>query len=171
MNKFLALKIVLEQQSVTKAARILGYTQPAITRMLNSLETEFGFQLLIKNHNQILLTPAGKKIFPIINQLINDYQALEEQKREIQGESIVIKIATIPSISQQWLPKLLARFQQENPGVEFSIIQGDGTSIPNWIENGDADIGFVNGDIVAHGLTIQKAGAQTDFARQSRPGI
>ncbi|CAK1231294.1 DNA-binding transcriptional regulator [Fructobacillus cardui] len=121
MNKFLALKIILEQQNITKAAKILGYTQPAVTQMIASLENDLGFPLLIKKHRQINLTPEGERIFPFINQLLNDYQALEEQKQEIQGESTVIKIATIP----------------------------------NWIENGEADIGFVNGDVTENGLVIQ----------------
>ncbi|CAK1232638.1 LysR family transcriptional regulator [Fructobacillus tropaeoli] len=155
MNKFLALKIILEQQNITKAAKILGYTQPAVTQMIASLENDLGFPLLIKKHRQISLTPEGERIFPFINQLLNDYQALEEQKQEIQGESTVIKIATIPSISQQWLPKLIANFQKQFENIEFAIIQGDGTSIPNWIENGEADIGFVNGDVTENGLVIQ----------------
>ncbi|MCK8627374.1 LysR family transcriptional regulator [Fructobacillus cardui] len=155
MNKFLALKIILEQQNITKAAKTLGYTQPAVTQMIASLENDLGFPLLIKKHRQISLTPEGERIFPFINQLLNDYQALKEQKQEIQGESTVIKIATIPSISQQWLPKLIANFQKQFENIEFAIIQGDGTSIPNWIENGEADIGFVNGDVTENGLVIQ----------------
>ncbi|GAP00381.1 LysR family transcriptional regulator [Fructobacillus ficulneus] len=144
MNKFLALKVVLEQQNISRAAEILGYTQPAVTQMLKSLEKDCGFPLLIKNRHEIQLTANGQKIFPIINQLINDYQALEEQKAEINNEKAVIKLATIPSISQQWLPKLISHFQEVYPNSEFSILQGDYTSIPSWVENGDADIGFVN---------------------------
>ncbi|MHA8138549.1 LysR family transcriptional regulator substrate-binding protein [Lactobacillaceae bacterium Scapto_B20] len=83
-------------------------------------------------------------MYPLINRIINDYQSLDDTISEINNETSVIKIATIPSISQQWLPKLIANFQANNPKTEFSIVQGDNTSIPNWINSGDADIGFVN---------------------------
>ncbi|MHA8263465.1 LysR substrate-binding domain-containing protein [Lactobacillaceae bacterium Melli_B3] len=144
INKFIALKTVIEQQNITKAAKILGYTQPGVTQVIQNLEKEFGFDLLIKRHNQIKLTPKGQKLYPLINRIINDYQSLDDTISEINNETSVIKIATIPSISQQLLPRLIANFQVDNPKTEFSIVQGDNTSIPNWVDNGDADIGFVN---------------------------
>ncbi|MDN4462642.1 LysR family transcriptional regulator [Fructilactobacillus sanfranciscensis] len=48
MNKYWALKLVLEKQSITKAAQIMGYSQPAVSQMLTSLEQELGFPLLSK---------------------------------------------------------------------------------------------------------------------------
>lgn len=145
MNKLIALKLVIEQQSITKTAQIMGYSQPAVTQMLNNLEKEFGFSIVNKDQRQFKLTREGSDIYPFVLKLINDYQALTEKHNEITNQANQkIRIATIPSISQQWLPELISAFQFQNENVDFSIIQGDYLSIPKLIENGDADLGFIN---------------------------
>ncbi|WP_429971727.1 LysR family transcriptional regulator [Fructilactobacillus sp. Tb1] len=145
MNKYIALKLVIEQQSITKAANIMGYSQPAISQMLTNLEKEIGFHILSKQRHKLSLTAEGQEIYPFILKLINDHQALIAKQNEITNQAnSLIKIATIPSISQQWLPELISAFQFQNPNVDFSIIQGDNVSIPKLIENGDADLGFLN---------------------------
>lgn len=147
MNKYLALKLVLEQQSITKVANIMGYSQPAISQMLTSLEQELGFPILSKQRQQIKLTKEGQEIYPFIVRLINDHQALLDKQHEITNQANrLIRIATIPSISQQWLPELISAFQFQNPNVDFSIIQGDNVSIPQLVENGDAELGILNQD-------------------------
>ncbi|WP_395319787.1 LysR family transcriptional regulator [Fructilactobacillus frigidiflavus] len=147
MNKYLALKLVLEHQSITKAANIMGYSQPAISQMLNSLEQEFGFPVLSKQRQHLKLTKEGQAIYPFVVKLINDHQALLDKQHEITDQANrLIRIATIPSISQQWLPELISAFQFQNPNVDFSIIQGDNVSIPQLVENGDAELGILNQD-------------------------
>ncbi|CAJ1191566.1 LysR family transcriptional regulator [Fructilactobacillus sanfranciscensis] len=147
MNKYWALKLVLEQQSITKAAQIMGYSQPAVSQMLTSLEQELGFPLLSKQRQTLKLTKEGQAIYPFIVKLINDQQALIDKQHEITNQANrLIRIATIPSISQQWLPELISAFQFQNPNVDFSIIQGDNVSIPRLVENGDAELGILNQD-------------------------
>ena len=46
-KKYEALLASINLGSFTKAAQVLGYTQSGLTHMMNGLENEFGFQLLI----------------------------------------------------------------------------------------------------------------------------
>lgn len=51
MNRFLALEKIIELGSFTKAAQALGYTQSSISQMMQSLETEYGIQILNRSVN------------------------------------------------------------------------------------------------------------------------
>ena len=60
--KYRAFIKVVEQNSITKAAKELCYSQPAISRMIDSLEDDIGFALLNRNKDSITITENGKVI-------------------------------------------------------------------------------------------------------------
>lgn len=145
MNRYIALKTIVELGSFTKAAQSLGYTQSAMSQMISSLEDELGIKLVNRFRTGTQLTQEGAELFPQIEQLVYQYQSVQEKANEIKGlETGVIRMGTLSSISTHWLPGLLREFQQRYPGVEFVIKQGDYTSIQDWIKTGVIDFGFVN---------------------------
>lgn len=149
MNRYIALQKIVELGSYTKAADVLGYTQPAISQMISSLERELSIKLLYRSRYGIHLTLEGERLFPSIQKAVAGYQAMLEIAKEIKGlDSGTIRIGTISSISCYWLPSLIKRFQELYPNVKFILHQGDYTSIPEWVRIGEADFGFVNPDAI-----------------------
>lgn len=149
MNRFIALQKVVELGSFTKAADVLGYTQPAMSQMISSLEKELSIKLLYRSRYGIRLTLEGERIFPSIQKAVAGYQAMLEIAKEIKGlDCGTIRIGTISSISCHWLPGLIKQFQEIYPSVQFVLHQGDYTSIPEWVRTGEADFGFVNPDAI-----------------------
>lgn len=149
MNRYIALQKVVELGSFTKAAGFLGYTQPAMSQMISSLERELSIKLLYRSRYGIHLTLEGERLFPSIQKAVAAYQAMLEIAKEIKGlDSGTIRIGTISSISCHWLPGLIKQFQELYPNVQFVLHQGDYTSIPEWVRTGEADFGFVNPDAV-----------------------
>lgn len=149
MNRYIALQKVVELGSFTKAADRLGYTQPAMSQMIASLEKELSIKLLYRSRYGIHLTLEGERLFPSIQKAVAGYQAMLEIANEIKGlASGTIRIGTISSISCHWLPGLIKQFQEIYPNVRFVLHQGDYTSIPEWVRTGEADFGFVNPDAI-----------------------
>ena len=58
-KKLAALAAAVDQGSFTRAAEQLGYTQSGLTHMMNSLEREIGFSVLLRDRRGVRLTPAG----------------------------------------------------------------------------------------------------------------
>lgn len=145
MNRYIALQKVVEVGSFTKAAELLGYTQPALSQMIASLERELDMKLLYRTSHRICLTIEGERVFPALQKTVSQYLSMQEIIKEIRGlESGVIRIGTLSSISCHWLPPLIRDFQEQYPNVEFVLHQGDNNSIPEWVRTGEADFGFVN---------------------------
>ena len=61
MNRYIALQKVVEVGSFTKAAELLGYTQPALGQMIASLERELNIKLLYRTG---LPDAGGRAYFP-----------------------------------------------------------------------------------------------------------
>ncbi len=145
MNRYKALLKVVEIGSYTKAAEILGYTQPALSQMIASLEKETSITFLYRSRYGIRLTPEGERLFPIIQKTVQQYDELHRMENEINGlGSGTVRIGTVSSISCHWLPPVIQQFWQTYPHVQLILHQGDYNSICEWVRTGMVDFGFVN---------------------------
>ena len=170
MNRYIALQKVIEVGSFTKAAELLGYTQPALSQMIASLEHELNIKLLNRSSHRVCLTPEGERIFPAIQKTISQYLSMQEIVKEIQGlETGIIRIGTLSSISCHWLPSLIAAFQERYPKVQFVLHQGDNNSIPEWVRTGEVDFGFVNMSVYRGKATFLKEGEYRAVLPLSHP--
>lgn len=145
MQRYIALLKVIEVGSFTKAAELLGYTQPALSQMIASLEKELSIKFLYRSRYGIHLTPEGERLYPSIKNSVLQYEAMLRIADEIRGlDSGVIRIGTVSSVSCHWLPGIIHTFWQKHPNIQIVLHQGDYTSIPEWVRIGAVDFGFVN---------------------------
>lgn len=61
---------VVDHESVTAAARHVHIAQPALSRQLQGLEAELGVQLFLRDGRRLRLNSAGKRILPIVRDLV-----------------------------------------------------------------------------------------------------
>lgn len=140
---------VVEQGSFTRAAAVCGYSQSAVSQNVKALEQETGVTLLRRQKDGIQLTQDGAEFYPYILAVFQSEQALERKRQETMGlQNSVIRIGTFTSVSRNLLPPKMKAFKQRYPQVRFVLRQGEYTSIPQWIRQGDIDFGFVNQDAV-----------------------
>ena len=144
MIRYAAFCKVVEMGSFTRAAEALGYTQAAVSQMIRSLEEELGLTLLHRAHGGIRLTAEGEVMYPFIQKTVSCTRALRDKANEInaldEGE---IRIGTISSISQHWLPMLIKRFTAGYPHVKFHLYQSDISIMRDWLRTGYIDLCFV----------------------------
>ncbi len=154
MQRYIALLKIVESGSFTAAAKLLGYTQPALSQMIASLESELRVKLLNRSRYGIRLTPDGERLLPGIQSAVSQYEAMRQTADEIRGlDSGLVRIGTVSSVSCHWLPGVIRRFWSEHPNIEIALHQGDYTSIQDWVRTGTVDFGFVNPKAV-HGLEV-----------------
>lgn len=140
---------VVEQSSFTRAAAVCGYSQSAVSQNVKALEQETGVTLLRRQKDGVQLTQDGAEFYPYILAVFQSEQALERKRQETMGlQNSVIRIGTFTSVSRNLLPPKMKAFKQRYPQVRFVLRQGEYTSIPQWIRQGDIDFGFVNQDAV-----------------------
>lgn len=145
MQRYIGLLKVIEVGSFTKAAELLGYTQPALSQMIASLEKELSIKLLYRSRYGIRLTPEGERLYPSIQSSVAQYENMRRTAEEICDlSSGIVRIGTVSSVSCHWLPEIISQFWQEYPNIQLVLHQGDYTTIPEWVRTGAVDFGFVN---------------------------
>lgn len=113
---------VFEQLSVSKAARILKLSQPAVSKRITCLEKNLGTQLFSREGKKLAATPAGTMLFPYAKELIEklyDFtKRAEDNEKNISGR---LSMGTSHHIGLYYLPQILKRFTEIYPDVEVDI--------------------------------------------------
>ncbi len=144
MIRYTAFCKVVELGSFTKAAEALGYTQAAVSQMVRSLEEELGFVLLVRSHGGVRLTTEGERVYPYVQNTVSALRALHDKAREVSAlEEGEVRIGSISSISQHWLPFLIQKFTAQYPHVKFHLYQSDISIMRDWLRSGYIDCCFI----------------------------
>ena len=106
---------VADSGNITRAARQLHVSQPALSRQIKEMETELGVQLLIRGHNRVQLTQAGQYLYNRGNEIIglmnHTIQNVSEQD-EINGVLEIGAGENIALLPVMTVIKLLTRIQK-----------------------------------------------------------
>lgn len=111
-------------QSLTRAAEELHLTQSAVSRQVQGLEDELGFALFVRRAREIVLTPQGRALLPIVQRTLAELdRGVERLRREILSPRITL--STFASFASLWLVPRLARFRAQRPDVDIDIGASD----------------------------------------------
>lgn len=141
IKKYEAFVRAVELGSLSKAAEELGYTQSGISHMMQALETEVGFPLMVRSSNGIQPNAEGELLLPVIRQLLNSNESLAQHISRIKGCDVGrLRIAAFDSVATYWLPSIISAFQQEYPNVEIGIMEGGVDQVEESMASGEADL-------------------------------
>ena len=135
----------VEMGNLSRAAEALNVTQSGVSHAISSLESGYGFQLLIRNKTGVRLTENGKRVLTHIREIVNHNERLKQDVAEINGiEAGTLRIGTFTSVSTHWLPGIIYHFHLEHPRIEIKLMEGDYGTIETWIQQGVIDLGFMS---------------------------
>ena len=144
-KKLEALAMAVRMGSFTRAAEALGYTQSGLTHMMNSLEKDIGFALLVRDRTGIRLTAAGERVFPMIQDVLRSGEILEQEIRRINiRREETIRVAAYASIAMHWLPEIIQRFRDNHPDVTVDIQMGSVEEVYRWVREDKVDMCFAS---------------------------
>lgn len=142
MNRNLEIFIkVAEYQSITRVAKILYVTQPAVSNAIAKLEAEFNVKLFTRDKRSgLLLTEVGRKIYALAKQ-IEDLdnrivQVAYQENHCIEGQ---VRIAALTSLVSTILSKVLKPYRERFPGVTVEIREGSPNDIFRLVEEHAVD--------------------------------
>ena len=154
ISKYKAFLTVAEMGSISKAAKVLKYSQPGISHMISSLEEEFGFPILKRINKNYVLTENGKQIVGYCQQIVKNEENLINTVSSINGLLTgSISIASYSSMIQSFVPNTVSEFIKIFPNVKISIYEGDYNVMDLGLKNNMFDIAFTS-DKVPNGFTF-----------------
>jgi len=141
LNLLLVLDALLTEESVSRAARRLNSTQPAVSRALGRLRAWFGDPLLTRTRRGMVPTPAGIALAGEVRAVIERIQGLVERRDAFDPAASRRTFRMTMSEYPQYLVcgALLPRLGQVAPGVSVEMLPWS-LSFPEALEAGELDL-------------------------------
>jgi LysR family transcriptional regulator, benzoate and cis,cis-muconate-responsive activator of ben and cat genes len=89
---------VAEQGSISRAAKKIFLTQPALSRQIKALEDEIGQCLLERQAHSVRLTPAGEVLHREGRALLDRAEQMLQQVRAV-GRGVRLRVGYAPSLA------------------------------------------------------------------------
>ena len=136
---------VARQGSFSAAAAALGYTQPAVSRQIATLEAEVGTLLVRRVPQGTVLTDAGRLLVARSETIFARLADAETELRGLQGlEGGTLRLVSFASAAASVLPLAVARFRERHPGVALEITMADPVDSIAHLRAGELDMALVN---------------------------
>jgi DNA-binding transcriptional LysR family regulator len=132
---------VARRGSFSAAAEGLGYTQPAVSRQIATLEAEVGARLVRRVPQGAVLTDAGAVLFARAEAILSSLQDAEAEVKALDGlEGGRLRFASFASASATIVPLAVTRFRDRHPGVELKIFMADPAQSLPMVRSGELDL-------------------------------
>ncbi len=144
IENFKIFSDLVESQSFSRAAKLNGVTQSAVSQQLRAMEKHFAVLIVDRSQKQFRLTREGQKLYDSAKEILHRYEKLvsdlQEMKKVISG---TIHISTIYSIGLHELPPYITRFLKEFPSVNVRVEYRRSNLVYEDILHNSVDLGLI----------------------------
>jgi DNA-binding transcriptional LysR family regulator len=111
--------------SFTAAARLLGYSQPAISRQVAAMEAAAGYPLFVREARGVRVSPAGAIVAEHAGRVLASVDALRQDLAS-HGDRLAgrIKLGAFPAATAVLVPRALAKLRAGHPGLNVTLSDG-----------------------------------------------
>ena len=135
---------VAQEESFSKAAKVMHVTQPTLSRQIALLEKSLRVTLFQRSTRNIMLTDEGMLLRRRAEELLSlakkTEQELTQQDGEIEG-TITIGAGEMDEFGI--VADCIKSFSEQHPKVHYNIVSGSADYIREYLERGLIDIAML----------------------------
>ena len=129
-------------RSITRGARHLGLSQPAVSLHVRDLQNELDAELLDRSSRPLSLTRAGETLYEIAMPLVRALDAMPDSlfRGLDKLDSGELRIAAGTVAATYFLPPFLKRFHEEHPHLTLRLMRTPAREGLELLATGGADL-------------------------------
>lgn len=146
LKEMRALHHVVQLGTVTAAAGRMGLSQPAVSRLLSSLESKLSQPLFERQGRTLVPTRSALDFYAASTRV---FEAIENMRSnpDVAQNVEQLRVAVPPTFAQGFIQEAAARFLQTNTNVNVQIDVRSSPAIFEVISDGTVDIGITDATI------------------------
>jgi DNA-binding transcriptional LysR family regulator len=136
--------LVLDLGSISGAADVLGYTQPAISQQLAALEREVGTLLVDRSQRPLRATRAGELLRPHAERVLAAAGAADAAVEDVRGEMRRLRVAAFTSALSSFVPAAVRDLRRAHADLIVQVLQLETREAIETLRGGQADVAVVH---------------------------
>jgi DNA-binding transcriptional LysR family regulator len=144
INQLEVLAAVARERSFSRAAEVLGRTQPAISQAIRRLESDVGERLFDRSSKDGTLTPAGAVLLAHAKQILtlreHARQSIADMRDLLHGK---VTISANEHTVSCLLP-VIQEFHRRHPAIKIEVRRGVASRIPEQITAREVELGVIS---------------------------
>ncbi len=146
LRLLVVLEALLIEKNLTRAARRIGMSQPAMSNALKRLRSSLGDQLFVRTVQGLRPTPKAIEISgPVSNALLYLREALEKATAVEEPKDVTLSVAVSEQMMIAIIPKLIAEMRHHAPGGKLQTRIKSNLTVQSELDLAEVDlaIGFI----------------------------
>lgn len=135
---------VVEEGSLTDAARRLHTVQPSLSRQIRDLEAEVGVSLLRRTARGVELTAAGRAFLDHARATLTQADAaIDAARRAGRAARPSFAIGFLTGQEIEWLPHATTLLRDELPNIDVRVVSKYSPLLAEDLQRGELDVAFL----------------------------
>jgi DNA-binding transcriptional LysR family regulator len=148
LNSLRLFLAVATHGGFSRAARISGVSQPAISKAVRLLELQSRAQLLVRSASGVVLTDAGALLLEHARSLFAEERAAEEELESLRGlRQGVLRIGGSTTLASYFLPPILGELHRRHPGIDIALLSANARTVVSAVLDHQIELGLVEGPV------------------------
>jgi DNA-binding transcriptional LysR family regulator len=133
--------VMAQLQNVSRAARELNLSQPALSRAIRRIERRYGVELFDRSRQRLTLNRFGSVVRGRMEAALRELSLVEDDIAALQEPRPgVVSLAFLHSFGTWLVPDLLGRFATVQPATQFVLHQDSADEVRARLNGGRADL-------------------------------
>ncbi len=132
---------VMENRTLQEAAHVLGLTQSAVTRSIQTLERDLGIELFNRDSRRTLPTQAGQEFFQHAKKILSSLvQAKEDALRTYREHSGEVRLGLSGFSANTHINRAIANISARFPALNLRVCDGDFSHLVSQLQAEKLDV-------------------------------
>lgn len=140
-----AFHAVMDAGSVSAAARHLGVSQPAVSRLLKQFEAELGFSLFHRAKGKLTPTPEAHRLSVDVGRALDGIERVRRSAEDVRRHGVGrLRVGVTPMLYEAVIRGLLDRFLGAHPHLILTMETGLSEMMVDWLLRDQVEMAFAS---------------------------
>ncbi|MCL7941525.1 LysR substrate-binding domain-containing protein [Halomonas sp. ATCH28] len=129
--------------TVSGAAELMGISQPAVSRLIDSLEQTLSITLFDRRSGRLLPTVEAQLFYKEVQKAFSSYDQLSTVAEDIRlGRMGSLHVACLPALGLSFIPDVVVDFSRKQPDVAIRYDLQLSMRVEGWVTSQQVDLGL-----------------------------
>lgn len=153
MREIQVFRAVMQAGTTSKAATLLGISQPAVSQAIRKLETSSELRLFERVRGRLVATQEAEALMEEVDRCFAGFELIEHRIRSLKSFGVGrLAIGSLPALGTGFMPRAIAAFGLQDRRIQMSFQIMSSREVLQQVAAGQLDFGLMADELSVAGL-------------------